>query len=91
MLVPHRAPTLAEALRYGGEIFQTLKMLLQKRGHATSVGDKGGFAPKLRDNEEACSLIVEDIEPAGFVTGKQVTIALDPAASAFRVDGAYVL
>jgi enolase len=91
MLVPHGAPTFAEALRYGAEIFQTLKVLLHRRGHVTSVGDEGGFAPKLRDNEEACNLIVEAIESAGFVPGEQVAIALDPAASGFRVDGAYVL
>jgi enolase len=66
-------------------------MLLHRRGHVTSVGDEGGFAPKLRDNEEACNLIVEAIESAGFVPGEQVAIALDPAASGFRVDGAYVL
>lgn len=91
MLVPHGAPTFAEALRYGAEIFQALKTLLGKTGHVTSVGDEGGFAPKLRDNEEACRLIVEAIESAGFVPGKQVAIALDPAASAFRVDNGYSL
>ncbi len=91
MLVPHGAPTFAETMRYGAEIFQTLKTLLRKCGYVTSVGDEGGFAPKLRDNEEACNLIVEAIESAGFVPGKQVAIALDPAASSFRVDGTYVL
>ncbi len=91
MLVPHGAPTFAEALRYGAEIFQALKTLLAKMGYVTSVGDEGGFAPKLRDNEEACQLIVEAIESAGFVPGKQVAIALDPAASAFRTNGGYTL
>lgn len=91
MLVPHGAPTFAEALRYGAEIFQALKTLLGKMGYVTSVGDEGGFAPKLRDNEEACRLIVEAIDSAGFVPGKQVSIALDPAASAFRADSSYVL
>lgn len=91
MLVPHGAPTFAEAVRYGAEIFQALKTLLGKLGHATSVGDEGGFAPKLHDNEEACRLIVEAIESAGYVPGKQVAIALDPAASAFRVDNGYSL
>jgi enolase len=91
MVVPHGAPTFAETMRYGAEIFQTLKTLLRKRGHVTSVGDEGGFAPKLRDNEEACSLIVEAIVSAGFAPGKQIAVALDPAASSFRVDGAYVL
>jgi enolase len=91
MLVPHGAPTFAEALRYGAEIFQALKTLLGKLGHVTSVGDEGGFAPKLRDNEEACNLIVEAIEAAGFVPGEQVAIALDPAASAFHIDNGYTL
>jgi len=91
MLVPHGAPTFGEALRYGAEIFQALKTLLGKLGHVTSVGDEGGFAPKLRDNEEACNLIVEAIEAAGFVPGEQVAIALDPAASAFRIDNGYAL
>lgn len=91
MLVPHGAPTFAEALRYGVETFQALKILLGKMGHVTSVGDEGGFAPKLRDNEEACSVIVEAVESAGFAPGKQVAMALDPAASAFRVDDGYAL
>jgi enolase len=90
MLVPHGAPSFSEAMRYGAEIFQTLKILLRKRGHVTSVGDEGGFSPKLRDNEEACNLIVDAIESAVFVPGEQVAIALDPAASAFHIDGAYV-
>jgi enolase len=90
MLVPHGAPSFSEAMRYGAEIFQTLKILLRKRGHVTSVGDEGGFSPKLRNNEEACNLIVDAIESAGFVPGEQVAIALDPAASAFHLDGAYV-
>lgn len=91
MLVPHGAPTFAEAIRYGAETFQTLKVLLGKLGHITSVGDEGGFAPKLPDNEEACNLILEAIDSAGFTLGKQVAIALDPAASAFYADGVYAL
>jgi enolase len=91
MLVPHGAPTFAEALRYGAETFRTLKALLGKHGHITSVGDEGGFAPKLRDNEEACNFILEAIDSAGFIPGKQVAIALDPAASAFHVDDGYAL
>ena len=91
MLVPHGAPTFAEAVRYGSEVFHALKALLGKLGHVTSVGDEGGFAPKLRDNEEACNLIVEAIRAAGFVPGEQVAIALDPAASAFRADNGYAL
>lgn len=91
MLVPHGAPTFAEAVRYGAEIFRALKTLLGKSGHITSVGDEGGFAPKLQDNDEACELIVEAIEAAGFIPGKQVAIALDPAASAFRAGNGYTL
>ena len=91
MLVPHGAPTFAEAVRYGSEVFHALKVLLRKLGHVTSVGDEGGFAPKLRDNEEACDLIVEAIHAAGFVPGEQVAIALDPAASAFCADSGYEL
>ena len=91
MLVPHGALTFAEAVRYGSETFQALKTLLGKSGYATSVGDEGGFAPQLRNNDEACDLIVEAIESAGFVPGQEVGIALDPAASGFRVDGAYAL
>lgn len=91
MLVPHGAPTFAEALRYGVETFQSLRMLLGKSGHITSVGDEGGFAPKLKDNEDACNILLEAIELAGFAAGAQVAVALDPAASAFRTDGGYTL
>ncbi len=93
MLVPHGAPTFAEAVRYGSEVFHALKVLLviRKLGHVTSVGEEGGFAPKLRDNEEACDLFVEAIQAAGFVPGEQVAIALDPAASAFCADSGYEL
>ena len=91
MLVPHGAPTFAEATRYGAEVFHALKTLLGKSGYATSVGDEGGFAPRLKNNEEACNLILEAIDTAGFVPGKQVAIAIDPAASAFRSESAYAL
>lgn len=91
MLVPHGAPTFAEAIRYGAEVFHALKALLRKLGYVTSVGDEGGFAPKLKNNEQACNLILEAIEAAGFVPGEQVAIALDPAASAFRSDNGYLL
>jgi len=91
MLVPHGAPTFAEALRYGAETFRTLKVLLGKLGHITSVGDEGGFAPKLKDNEEACGLILEAADEAGFDFSQQISIALDPAASTFQVDGGYAL
>ena len=91
MVMPVGAPTFAEALRYGAETFQALKSLLARKGHVTSVGDEGGFAPNLASNEEACELIVEAIAAAGFTPGKDIAIALDPAASSFFVDGGYDL
>jgi len=91
MLVPHGAPTFAEALRHGAETFHALKTLLGNFGYATNVGDEGGFAPKLRHNEQACQLIVEAIDTAGLVAGTDVAIALDPAASTFAIDNGYAL
>ena len=91
MVMPLGAPTFAEALRYGAETFHTLKKILSKKGYATGVGDEGGFAPNLKSNEEACEVIVEAIEAAGYKPGKDVAIALDPAASSFFEDGAYNL
>lgn len=91
MLYPHGAPTFAEALRYGTETFHALKSILSKRGLSTSVGDEGGFAPKLKSNEEACEVIVEAIEAAGYRPGDDIAIALDPAASSFFEDGLYRL
>jgi enolase len=90
MLFPIGAPSFAEALRYGAETFHTLKKLLQKRGLVTSVGDEGGFAPNLKTNDEAVEVIVEAIKAAGFKPGKDIAIALDPAASEFYDSGAYV-
>ncbi|MGV1914276.1 phosphopyruvate hydratase [Rhizobium sp. 22-785-1] len=91
MLYPHGAPTFTEALRYGAETFHALKSILSKRGLSTSVGDEGGFAPKLKSNEEACEVIVEAIEAAGYRPGDDIAIALDPAASSFFEDGLYRL
>ena len=91
MVMPVGAPTFAEALRFGAETFHALKSLLARKGHVTSVGDEGGFAPNLASNEEACELIVEAIAAAGFTPGKDIAIALDPAASSFFVDGGYDL
>ncbi len=91
MLFPTGAPTFAEALRYGAETFHTLKKLLQKRGLVTSVGDEGGFAPNLKTNDEAVEVIVEAIKAAGYKPGKDITIALDPAASEFYDNGSYVM
>jgi len=91
MVMPVGAPTFAEALRYGAETFHALKKILAKKGYATSVGDEGGFAPNLKSNDEACEVIVEAIQAAGYKPGKDVAIALDPAASSFYEDGAYNL
>jgi enolase len=91
MLFPIGAPTFAEALRYGAETFHTLKKLLQKRGLVTAVGDEGGFAPNLKTNTEAVDVILEAIEAAGYKAGKQIAIALDPAASEFYDEGTYVM
>jgi enolase len=91
MIVPIGAPSFSEALRYGAETFQALKALLGQKGHSTAVGDEGGFAPNLATNEEACALLVEAIAAAGFEPGKDIAIALDPAASEFYADGSYDL
>jgi enolase len=91
MIMPLGAPTFAEALRYGAETFHALKKILAKKGYATSVGDEGGFAPNLKSNDEACEVIVEAIDAAGYKPGKEVAIALDPAASSFYENGSYNL
>ncbi|MBN4066813.1 phosphopyruvate hydratase [Simkania negevensis] len=83
MIRPKKAATFREALRWGSEIFQTLKKLLKEKGHSTSVGDEGGFAPNLSSNEEAIECILQAIEKAGYRPGEEVTIALDCAASEF--------
>jgi enolase len=79
------------ALRYCSETFHTLKIILKNKGYTTSVGDEGGFAPNLKSNEEACEVILEAIAAAGYQPGKDMAIALDPAASSFYEDGAYNL
>jgi enolase len=86
MLVPHGAPSFAEALRYGAETFHALKALLKGKGFATAVGDEGGFAPDLDSEEQACELIVEAAQSAGLIPGRDVAIALDPAANSFAVE-----
>ena len=91
MIMPVGAPTFAEALRYGAETFHALRDILKKRGYATGVGDEGGFAPDLKSNDEACQVIVKAIEAAGYKAGKDISIALDPAASSFYQDGIYDL
>lgn len=91
MVMPVGAPCFAEALRYGAETFHGLAKILKKKGYATAVGDEGGFAPNLKSNEEACEVIVEAIRAAGYEPGRDIAIALDPAASSFYADGAYDL
>jgi enolase len=91
MVMPIGAPSFAEALRYGVETFHSLKKILSSKNYATAVGDEGGFAPNLKSNDEACELIIEAIEKAGYKPGKDIAIALDPAASSFYQDGIYNL
>ena len=91
MVMPIGAPTFVEALRYGVETFHALSKILKGKGYSTSVGDEGGFAPNLKTNEEACELIVEAIEAAGYKPGKDIAIVLDPAASSFFDAGIYDL
>ncbi|MDX3773966.1 phosphopyruvate hydratase [Chromatiaceae bacterium AAb-1] len=91
MIQPVGAKNFAEALRMGAEIFHSLKKELQKRGLNTAVGDEGGFAPDLKSNEEALSVIVEAVKAAGYEMNKDITLALDCAASEFYKDGKYVL
>jgi enolase len=83
MIVPFGAPNFAQALRMGAEVFHTLKGVLKKKKYSTAVGDEGGFAPNLKSNEEALEVILEAISQAGYAPGKDVGLALDPAASEF--------
>ena len=89
MIMPIGAPSFAEALRYGSEVFHALKKILKSKGYSTAVGDEGGFAPDLKSNEEACELIAEAIQAAGYTLGKDISLALDAAASSFCEDGKY--
>jgi enolase len=91
MIFPVGAPSFAEAIRWGTEIFYTLRDVLSERGLATAVGDEGGFAPDLSSNSEAIELVLRAIEQAGYEPGNEVAIALDPAASEFYENGEYVL
>src|SRR5438876_2113871 len=90
MIMPVGAPSFSEGLRMGVEIFQTLKKSLKDAGHNTNVGDEGGFAPNLKSAEEALSFVMKAIEAAGYKPGHDVVLALDPAASEFFKNGAYV-
>ncbi len=89
MIVPGGAPSFSEALRWGVEVFHSLKEVLQKRDYSTAVGDEGGFAPDLGSNREALELIVEAIEKAGYLSGDDVALALDAASSEIYRDGEY--
>ena len=91
MVMPLGAPSFSEGLRWGAEIYHTLKSVLKARGYATLVGDEGGYAPALKANAEAVEVILEAIEKAGFKAGEDVGIALDPAANEFYEDGLYNL
>ena len=91
MIMPVGAPTFKEALRYGAECFHSLKKVLDGRGLNTAVGDEGGFAPNLNSNEEALETIVEAVEKAGYVMGKDIYLALDVASSEFYENGVYRL
>ncbi len=91
MVMPVGASTYSEGLRWGVEIYQSLKKVLSKKGHGTTVGDEGGFAPRVSANNEAVELILEAIREAGYVAGEQIMLAIDPAASEFYEDGKYHL
>jgi enolase len=90
MIVPVNAPSFSEALRMGVEVFHSLKSVLKSKGYNTAVGDEGGFAPNLKSNLEAIEVILEAIEKSGYKAGKDVFLALDPAASEFYEDGKYI-
>jgi enolase len=90
MVMPVGAPSFSEALRWGVEVFHTLKGVLKKRGYNTAVGDEGGFAPSVKSNVEAIEVVLEAIQQAGYKPGAEIAIALDPAASEFYQDGKYV-
>jgi enolase len=90
MIMPVGAPTFAEALRMGAEVFHTLKKALHDDGHNTNVGDEGGFAPNLKSADEALAYVMKAIEKAGYKPGEEIALALDPASSEFFKNGAYV-
>ncbi|MEL7682972.1 phosphopyruvate hydratase [Citromicrobium bathyomarinum] len=91
MIMPVGAPTLAEAVRWGAEVFHTLKKELSAKGLSTSVGDEGGFAPNIGSTRDALDLIMQSIEKAGFAPGSDIVLALDCASTEFFKDGKYVL
>jgi len=91
MIMPVGALSFREALRWGSEVYHSLKKVLSKKGYNTNVGDEGGFAPSLQSNAEAVEVILEAIQAAGYAPGRDIMLALDPAASEFFEDGQYVL
>ncbi len=91
MIMPVGAPTCADAIRMGSEVFQALKKALKAAGHNTNVGDEGGFAPNLKNAEQALDFIMEAVEKAGYKPGEDVMLALDAASSEFFKDGQYVM
>jgi enolase len=91
MIIPVGAPSFREALRYGAEVFHTLKKILHDKGLSTAVGDEGGFAPSVENHEAAIKLILQAIEQAGYEPGTQIALGLDCAASEFFKDGKYKL
>ncbi len=91
MILPVGAGSVREAVRYGAEVFHALKSVLHGRGLNTAVGDEGGFAPDLPSNEAAIEVILEAIDKAGFVAGRDIYLGLDPASSEFYRDGKYIL
>ncbi len=90
MVMPVGAPSFSEALRWGVEVFHTLKGVLKKRGYNTAVGDEGGFAPSVKSNVEAIEVVLEAIQQAGYKPGEEIAVALDPAVSELYQDGKYV-
>ena len=91
MIVPKGAPSFREGLRWGTEVFHSLKKVLKEKGHNTNVGDEGGFAPNLKSNKEAMDVILQAIDKAGYKPGEQIALALDVAASEFCEGGTYKL
>jgi enolase len=91
MILPIGAPTFREAVRYGAEVFHALKKLIHDKGMSTAVGDEGGFAPSVKNHEEAIQLVLQAIEKAGYEPGRQIALGLDCASSEFYKDGKYHL
>ena len=91
MILPIGAPTFREAVRYGAEVFHALKKLIHDKGMSTAVGDEGGFAPSVKNHEEAIQLVLKAIENAGYEPGRQIALGLDCASSEFYKDGKYHL